>query len=260
MVQNVFQRVEKKYLLNEAQFESLKRKLADRMQVDAYGLHTIRNVYFDTKDQLLIRTSLEKPCYKEKFRIRCYGMPDENAQTFLEIKKKYKGIVYKRRIAMPYAEAYQYLYEGKNPGLDSQIFREIDYFKMRYELQPEMYLAYDRLALFGKEDPEFRVTFDKNIRSRKHDPVLLNDTDTIPLLEKGYHLMEVKIAGAVPLWFAVLLSEEKIYPVSFSKYGNVYLNQLAAGNYRYGTGDALVSSVDAENYAKQVIPGVLVLA
>lgn len=260
MVQNVFKRVEKKYLLNEGQFEQLMRKLNDWMQIDDYGLHTIRNVYFDTADQLLIRTSLEKPCYKEKFRIRCYGTPDESTQTFLEIKKKYKGIVYKRRMAMPYIEAYRYLYEGITPELHSQIFREIDYLKTRYQLQPEMYLAYDRLALFGKEDPEFRVTFDQNIRSRKKNPCLLDDTDTIPLLADGYHLMEVKIAGAMPLWFATLLGEENIYLVSFSKYGNVYQNQVAAGNYTYGTGDAAVAVAGTKNYAKQVMPGVLVMA
>lgn len=233
MIQKVFNRYEKKYMLTEQEYFAIRQRLAEYMEEDEYGLHTIRNIYYDTQDDELIRTSLEKPKYKEKFRVRCYGEPNADSSYFLEIKKKYNGIVNKRRIVMKPAEARAYLEQGKKPAEQSQIFKEVDYVWNHYELMPKVYLAYDRIALFGKEDPEFRVTFDQNIRSRNSNLVLEDDTNTTKLLEDGYHLMEVKISDAMPLWFVEILSDLEIRNVSFSKYGNVYKNNLKNDYYSY---------------------------
>ncbi len=260
MVQKVFNRVEKKYLLNEEQFQAVMGELKAYMEMDEYGLHTIRNIYFDTVNNELIRTSIEKPCYKEKFRVRCYGKPEEDSQIFLEIKKKYKGIVNKRRITMTRTAARAYLLENEKPKQMGQIEREIDYFLAHYDLKPALYLAYDRIALFGKKDQEFRVTFDQNIRSRREHLVLDDDTNTVPLLEEGYHLMEVKITDAMPLWFVDILSRYEIRNVSFSKYGTIYLNNLVAGAYEYGTKNTIIHTTDTENYANCVLQGVMVSA
>lgn len=260
MVQKVFNRIEKKYLLNEQQFQAVMKDMEQYMEKDQYGLHTIRNIYFDTESNELIRTSIEKPCYKEKFRVRCYGKPDSNSQIFLEIKKKYKGIVNKRRITMKRQEAQRYLLEGIQPEQMGQIEKEIDYFLKHYNLKPALYLAYDRIALFGREDPEFRVTFDQNIRSRREHLVLDDDTNTIPLLEEGYHLMEVKITDALPLWFVETLNRYEIRNVSFSKYGNIYMNNLVSGVYEYGTSKVTVNRNNSESYANCVLQGVMVSA
>ena len=169
---------------------------------------------------------MEKPKYKEKFRVRCYGEPNAESDYFLEIKKKYKGIVNKRRIVMKPQEAKAYLENGEKPREQSQIFREVDYVWNHYQLIPKIYLAYDRIALFGKEDAEFRVTFDQNIRSRDFALTLEKDTETTKLLKDGYYLMEVKISNAMPLWFVKILTELEIRSTSFSKYGNVYRRNL----------------------------------
>ncbi len=226
MIQNVFNRYEKKYLLTEEEYRGVRQRLEAYMKEDQYGLHTIRNLYYDTEDDELIRISLEKPKYKEKFRVRCYGEPDAESRYFLEIKKKYKGIVNKRRIVMKPEEAKAYLEQGKKPLQQSQIFREVDYVWNHYQLIPKLYLAYDRIALFGKEDSEFRITFDQKIRSRDFELTLENDTRTTKLLEDGYYLMEVKISNAMPMWFVQILTELGIYSTSFSKYGNVYRKSL----------------------------------
>lgn len=226
MVQKVFNRYEKKYLLTEQQYKAIRQRLESYMEEDQYGLHTIRNIYYDTEDDELIRTSLEKPKYKEKFRVRCYGEPNEESDYFLEIKKKYKGIVNKRRIVMKPQEAKAYLENGEKPKEQSQIFREVDYVWNHYQLIPKAYLAYDRIALFGKEDSEFRVTFDQNIRSRDFALTLEKDTETTQLLKDGYYIMEVKISNAMPLWFVKILTELEIRSTSFSKYGNVYRKNL----------------------------------
>lgn len=253
MVQNVFHRYEKKYMLDREQYCRLRQRLAGFMEEDAYGLHTIRNIYYDTATDELIRTSLEKPCYKEKFRVRCYGEFQEDGMVFLEIKKKYKGLVNKRRAALPAAEARTYLEQvgkqeaGKQEAgayarqakrseskeASSQILKEIDYFFTNHEVKPKVYLAYDRIALFGREDAEFRITFDTNIRYRNQDLRLDWDGDTTLLLGSESYLMEVKVAAALPLWFVHILEELDIRAASFSKYGKAYEKNLRAGLYSY---------------------------
>lgn len=248
MIQNVFHRYEKKYMLNQEQYCLLRQHLTDFMEEDAYGLHTIRNIYYDTATDELIRTSLQKPRYKEKFRVRCYGEFREDGMVFLEIKKKYKGLVNKRRAAFPAAEAKAYLKQagtgkaagtlgqGGRPEMSAQILKEIDYFFTYHQVLPRIYLAYDRIALFGREDGEFRITFDTNIRYRNEKLRLDWDGDTTQLLEPENYLMEVKIRDAMPLWFVHLLEELKIREVSFSKYGKAYEKNLRAGYYSYADG------------------------
>lgn len=230
MVQKVFNRYEKKYLLSAEEYKSMRLRLAVYMQEDDYGVHTIRNIYYDTDTDELIRTSLEKPSYKEKFRVRCYGVPKADGSCFLEIKKKYKGLVNKRRIQLPIAEARAYLNQGIQPKSQGQIFQEIDYFLKRYQVIPKRYIAYDRLALRGIADEEFRVTFDQNIRSRVNDLTLFSDENTELLLPPDMVLMEVKITGAMPLWFARILTKHGIYNTSFSKYGRFYMREQERQN------------------------------
>lgn len=222
MSQMVFNRYEKKYLLPEPVYRILRERLQEHMAEDRYGLSTICNIYYDTQDDLLIRRSIEHPRYKEKLRLRSYGIPEMDSMVFLEIKKKYRHIVNKRRIELPLSEAYAYLDHGIRPDNECQILREIDFFLQRYQLEPRLYLAYDRVALYGKEDSGFRLTFDSRIRSRRDNIWLeCGDHGTL-LLPNRWYLMECKIQSAAPKWFSDLLSELRIYPTSFSKYGIIY--------------------------------------
>lgn len=223
-----FKRYEKKYLMTEEQYRAFIEKTSDIICPDSYGLHTIRNIYLDTDDYTLIRRSLERPVYKEKLRIRSYCVPEEDTAVFFEIKKKYDGVVYKRRISLTSGELREYLLSRERPASlvktgDIQIFNEIDHLMKRISPKPKVCLSYDRQAFFGREDREFRITFDSNIRSRTDDLTLADDRGE--LLDTGvanYRLMEVKTTGAVPLDAARIMSELKIYPVSLSKYGEVY--------------------------------------
>lgn len=225
-VMDVFQRVEKKYLMTAETYQLFQKEIQDYMQADQYGLHTICNIYFDTIADELIRNSIEKPVYKEKLRLRSYGIPNYNSQVFLEIKRKYKGIVYKRRVAMTLKEASYYLEHGIRPKNDSQILKEIDYFIKFYKPIPKLYLAYDRVAFFGKEDNNIRMTIDANIRSRKDDLALEQGDRGELLLEQDMYLLEIKVPNAYPIWLAEILSKLEIYPISFSKYGNIYKQNL----------------------------------
>lgn len=220
--QNVFQRKEVKYLLTKEQKEALLPILYEHMRPDDFPHSSILNLYYDTPDYYLIRHSLEKPKYKEKLRLRCYGVPDAQTQAFLEIKKKAKGIVYKRRESLPYDQALSYL-NGKGGGGNSQIFHELDWMLQYYkELKPRVFLSYERDSLKGKEDPNLRLTLDQEIQWRTKRLDLRLGTEGEALLEPGQTLMEIKIPNAMPLWLSEALSELSIFPVSFSKYGRAY--------------------------------------
>lgn len=221
--QMTFKRCEKKYLLNDSQYKEFVKRTGGRLIPDEYGTSTICNIYFDTPDFLLIRTSLDKPVYKEKLRLRSYGTPKKDGPVFLELKKKYKGIVYKRRESMVLSEAEGFLLRQEAPGVESQVLREIDWFLQYYKnIKPAMYIAYDRFAAYDVLEPELRVTFDWNIRFRDQELDLRKGTWGQQILEEGQQLMEIKIPGAMPVWLSGLLDRLNIYPVSFSKYGKAY--------------------------------------
>ena len=233
MAGDTFRRYELKYKVPNEIFPLFLKDLLEYMEIDDYsketGYYLITNIYYDTPDDALIRMSLAKPTYKEKLRLRSYGVPNRKTKCFIEIKKKYKGLVSKRRITAPLERADAYL-AGQDDlenvhSMNHQMLHEMDYFRSVYPVVPKLFLSYERKALYGKEDPEFRVTFDQNITVRRHDLQLDKGVYGRVLLT-DCKLMEVKVLGAVPIWFAHLLSKYSIYPTSFSKYGTEYMQYV----------------------------------
>ncbi len=224
--QNVFKRYEKKYMLSKQQLNQLKLLMSPYMQADDFGTHTISNIYYDTPDYALVRHSIDKPLYKEKLRVRSYGIPKAGDPVFIEIKKKYKGVVYKRRTQMSLYESNQYLQENLPPCKDGQILHEIDWFMNLYHPSPKVFIGYERTAYFAKEDSELRITFDQNIRFRTSELDLSKGSYGIPLISAEETLMEIKIPGVMPIWLSQMLTRLEIFPTSFSKYGNCYKSYL----------------------------------
>lgn len=231
----VFERVERKFLLTPRQYEGLMRVLPEYMQVDQYGESAILSLYLDTEDSLLIRRSLEKPVYKEKLRLRSYGRADREHPVFMELKKKYRSIVYKRRLTLPYGRALDCL-TGDCPWPETQIGREIGYAMDFYpDLEPRVFLSYERDSWYAPESG-LRITFDDAIRFRTADLTLDSDLWGTALLRPDQVLMELKAPGAIPLWMVRLLTEMGLYKTSFSKYGTAYqilLEQEYKGGKRY---------------------------
>ena len=222
--QDTFKRYEIKYLLSPRQKKEFQKAMERYMVLDRYGRTTIQNIYYDTPNWQLIRTSLEKPVYKEKLRLRSYGVAKPDGTVFIEIKKKYAGVVYKRRTSATEAEAMAYLNNGiKIAGHEDQILREIDYFKNFYEgLKPAMVISYEREAFYGKEDPNLRMTIDENILWRDEDLTLRKEAYGTAVLKPGESLLEIKIAASMPLWLTYELNRLEIRQTSFSKYGRAY--------------------------------------
>lgn len=221
--QTVFKRYELKYLLTKEQKAIILDAMTQYMKLDQYGRTTIRNLYFDTDSYRLIRRSIEKPVYKEKIRIRSYDKANADSTVFVELKKKFESVVYKRRVALPEKEAMAWLGGTEKCSGQSQISDEIDYFRSFYRsLHPTVFLTYEREAYYSLTDHDFRVTFDDNILCREEDLSLTADVWGEPLLPENLVLMEIKCSGGMPLWMSHVLNRERIYKTSFSKYGTAY--------------------------------------
>ncbi len=229
MAIEVFNRYEEKYILTQSEFDLLVNEIERHMDKDSYNadgkFYPISNIYYDTPDYSLIRTSLMHPKYKEKLRLRSYGRIDEGDMSFLEIKKKYHGLVNKRRTKLIRREAERFIKTGDEPEykeyMNGQVLNELCWFINHHKLRPAAFVGYDRLAFFGRDGSDLRISFDKNIRGRDYN-LTLSDTDGEPILEEGYYLMEIKTRFSKPLWLAHLLTEHNIQRSHFSKYGTYY--------------------------------------
>lgn len=224
-----FERAEQKYLMSRSQQAAFLGMCQEHLEPAEYFHSNVVSIYYDTKDDRLIRNSLEKPLYKEKLRIRSYSTPKEGDRVFVELKKKYKGIVYKRRTEVVYDDLLQNglqscLYESE------QIGKEIRWFDRFYEtLEPKILISTHRTSFIGKQDPTLRITFDDDVTCRREDLDMRHGIDGENLLEEGQVLMEVKISESMPLWLSHILNELQIYPRSYSKYGTAYTKEKEGG-------------------------------
>ncbi len=269
---DVFARKELKYRMRRRRKDALLDELAAFVEPDEYGLTRITSLYYDTSDRLLAFRSYDKPFYKEKLRLRKYGDPGNGERVFIEMKKKLNGIVYKRRVGLSYAAARAYLagmpYEKAcgifplddpvaNEGCFSprsrQIAREIDAFMARYGmLEPSIEVVCLRESFTervgagmaggtrgGRYDAEsfaaagqtsgLRITFDSDLLWRDAS---CSDFEPRRLLRGGEFIMEVKTAGALPLWFVHALDDVDARPTSYSKYGEAFHDQMEGGKER----------------------------
>lgn len=230
MAIEVFNRYEHKYLLDRQTYEKVIKIMDRHMELDSHNEnhepYTIANIYYDTADDYLIRTSLSHPEYREKLRLRSYGVPQDASEVYLEIKKKYKGLVNKRRTTLSLSEAYEFVKTGTAPEpkayMNRQVVNEITYLLHIYDLKPKLYLAYDRIAYFEKDNPDLRISFDMNIRSRRYDLKLEDGDFGEMLLDNDIYLMEIKTSLAKPLWLTNMLTELGIKRKRFSKYGTEF--------------------------------------
>ena len=246
---NVMKRYELKYYLNKEQLAYFQEAIKEHMKIDKYGLTSIASIYYDTPDYRLITRSIEKPKFKEKLRLRSYGLASDDTPTFLEIKRKCDSIVYKRRITLLEEEA-DYLIDNQETMRKDQISRELQAFLETYKnLEPKYLIIYDRNAYY-QEGSDLRITIDMNPRYRTTDLNLHTSMNGEPLLENGGAILEVKVQHSVPLWLSKILTEGKIYQTSFSKVGTAHIKEMkkcfiphhllenhkeyAQGGYRYG--------------------------
>ena len=217
-MQNVFSRNEKKYLITQAQADQLIEVLADNMKRDIYGEYWVQNLYFDTENWDIIQTSMEKPYYKEKIRLRCYGMPETTDRMFLEFKKKCSGVVHKRRLPILPTDISEYSIDEILSKDNSQIAKELAYHIHRTGVIEKFYISYYRQAFAGINDEGLRLTIDSNISYRLDTLCFTEPHVGCPILGPSTFLLEIKTPLSIPLWLAHLLCKLGIFSTSFSKY------------------------------------------
>ena len=225
---NIFRRVEQKYLIASEQYNALMEALGDKLVKDEYFYNDIYNLYLDAPDHRLIIQSIEKPMYKEKFRVRSYGLAEnEDSKVYLEIKKKFDGTSHKRRISMTLGEFYKYVEKGNRPKNANPItLAELDYDFEKYNLQPSILINYERYSYYFRGNKNLRVTFDHNVKYRVKKPDLTNGDDMHHIIDKDMYIMEIKSLDSLPIKLSQLLAKLKIYPRGFSKPKNAYLKSL----------------------------------
>ncbi len=207
--------------------------IKDRLVPDKWGKSTVLSIYFDTPDSLLIRNSIDAKAFKEKLRLRSYGIAKDETTVFLELKRKFKGVVYKRRQALTLKEAKDYIKTGVIPK-DTQIMKEIDYFLKLYNYpKPKFLIACERNAFYILNEPYLRLTFDENIRYETEEISFKKQPLGNPILPEGYKIMEFKTNSAMPLWLVDALNSLNIRPQKFSKYATAYNKLLEKGGNNY---------------------------
>lgn len=232
-----FRRKEQKYLINDAQLALLKEVIAGEMEINEFGESRVVSVYYDNEDFELINRSVERPDYKEKLRVRAYD-PDgsEGMTVFAEIKKKYDGVVYKRRVRGPYAEVQKMLAGGMAqaddtgtyliPGEDPQIQKELQWMMQRYGLKPKVWISCTRLPYQARDGSDLRITFDSDLRYQTDEPDLCYEGPGEEIIPADMHIMEIKSSGGLPAWLCSTLSENRIFPQGFSKVGTAFENKI----------------------------------
>ncbi|MBE7054130.1 MAG: polyphosphate polymerase domain-containing protein [Ruminococcaceae bacterium] len=230
MAIEVFRRSEKKYVIDNEAYLKMRNFLKTYMISDKYNkddnTYHISNIYYDTHDDYLVRNSIEKPIYKEKIRLRTYGTPDLNSFSYIELKKKYNGITYKRRTKIKLYEAYDFLnnkiFPENNGYINKQVLNEISYFISVYNPVPKIKISYDRYAFFSLDTKDLRVSFDRNIFFNTENLQLESSEKGNRLLKEDYWILEIKAEKGIPIWLTNYLSENKIYSTGFSKYGSIH--------------------------------------
>lgn len=225
-MQTVFKRYEEKYLIAEAQKNALLADISGHIVADKHSEYIVQNLYFDTENWDVIRTSIDNPLYKEKMRLRCYGEHVQESRLFLELKKKYEKVVYKRRVALPGELLSDNNVQDIVEKKPSQISRELQYYMKTNSVYEKMYLSYKRCAFTSAEDKGVRITFDTDIRYRMYDLELRQHERGISVLEPDQTIMEIKMWGGMPPWLVKALGDNKIYPVTFSKCGACYTKHV----------------------------------
>ena len=232
METRVFDRIEKKYIINKTQKKQLLCAIRKNMKKDNYHKSEVYNIYFDNDNFETIINSIDWVDFKAKIRARNYQGYD---RVFLEVKTKVydpeENIGYKRRVMITLKD-FELLTSNKKTleeiilrnepsPRNIQIAKEIDYLISRLELSPKIIVIYNRESY--KDGDNLRITFDENLRYRDINLSFISKKDdTMYFKDNKNIIMEVKAHGVIPLWLANTMAEVKAYPERFSKIGNIY--------------------------------------
>ena len=194
---------------------------------DENGYYTISSIYLDNDTWQCFYETINRDKYRQKVRLRVYGSVDNNSICFFELKAKFKGLVGKRRVKMRLGDAMTFIKEcnaGHDPDINTfecsnrQILKELKHIILTKSLKPTVVVSYERLALFSKDDPDLRITFDVNIRTRDTELDLTKGTGGDYVTSEDTAILEVKTSKNIPYWLVGILKKYNYKDQTFSKY------------------------------------------
>lgn len=245
MAKEVFNRYELKYIVNKALYKELLQALQGHVFMDKHGdqdgYYMVMNLYYDTADHLFFNETVNRQQFRQKLRLRGYNHINRDSNVFLEIKKKYRGVVYKRRTLLKLPEAYAFLadtlskkdyslYDASN----TQILGEVDFLKQFYQLEPKVIVSYDRQAFQGIHEEDLRVTFDRNLLKRETDLRIESRSDGELFMDPSLYVLEVKVNDRIPLWLSHILNDFQCWRQGYSKYTSSYNSDLHLRDHKIG--------------------------
>ncbi len=169
------QRFELKFIISFKERDKILKQILPFMGFDKHVKnqfnYEIRTIYFDSP--------FGKSYYKKKngikmrikFRMRYYPEfqdPDGDF-IFIELKKRDNEQVLKRRLKVPFEEAFQIIDNHTNESKvfhknshkeDKKILEEIWFHYKRYNLRPVCVICYNRQPYISNSETRFRITFD----------------------------------------------------------------------------------------------------
>lgn len=238
-------RYERKYLVPNYQLAALRERVLTFVKPDKYALYdhnifpeyTVRSIYFDTPSLSSLFDKNEGYKDRKKLRVRGYNNQNEHSKVFLEIKRKNGDRIFKNRSLIPFKSLNKIL----EFGLGEKITENLDksnqkedaikflYQMNRYHQTPVNLVVYEREPYYGKFDKGTRITFDKNIRSKRYPNLseLYSDFD-LNYVWKEHFILEIKYFYApMPIWAKSIVNEFKLQSAPLSKYvEGYYCNDL----------------------------------
>lgn len=229
MVKEFFYRRELKYLISHTTYEALLEALTPYMKADSFGTdgkYAISSLYFDTPHHSIYWETANQLPIRQKLRLRTYERSEPGGAAFFEIKQKVNNWVHKRRTMLTLAEGYRFvdLWSHSEPqqiaSSNEQVAREIWQFQHQYQLKPKVIVRYERHALECLNDPELRITFDRQLTCRSDSLLLEADEAEKHFVNPDFVIMEVKAGRSIPLWLSRMLADFGCQRSALSKYLN----------------------------------------
>lgn len=212
-------RHELKFLVPDITLEKIKYRLTPFMEIDEHQeseFYTIRSLYFDDLFDKCLNENLAGTDNRYKYRIRFYrGNTD-----YINLEKKYKlrGMTKKESERLSLEQVAAYL-QGTADGMEGILTTELYAASLAAGMKPKCIVEYDRCA-FVEPAGNVRITFDMNLRGSADVDRFLDTSEefTIPAMEPGWHILEVKYDEFLPRHILQLVDINNLQRQSFSKY------------------------------------------
>lgn len=229
--QQHFHRYEFKYILSHDLRLKVESELTNFLHFDPYVAarrnqkYSVRSLYFEDPHYSSYYEKIDGMMHRTKFRLRTYSRKaDDTAEVFLELKGRKNLRVFKHRVRLAQLSAADFNISGSDVSSlilqardDNPLFQQFHYELLRKQLRPIMLIDYERRPYITRYSQDFRLTFDDGLISTSTDSLFPSPAISSRAVLRGFTIMEVKFAHAIPFWFHRIVRSYNLNRVSVSK-------------------------------------------